>query len=63
MAFLAGWGITNITTMQTAKKLKYLQVMVKHPVYCKAHWKDVFDLKSNICAGGNVMYQSGCKVQ
>jgi len=63
MAFVAGWGVINTTTKQTAKKLKYLQVMVKSPVYCKAHWKASFNLQSNICAGSNVKYQSGCMVE
>jgi hypothetical protein len=63
LAFVAGWGVTNITTKQVARKLKYLQVMVKSSADCKAHWKAWFSFQSNICAGNNVMYQEACKVQ
>ena len=61
-AFVAGWGITNITTKQTATKLKVVQVTVKNSVDCKAHWKAWFSPQTNICAGNNVMRQDICKV-
>ena len=59
---MAGWGITNITTQQTAKILKYVQVMVMNSLDCKAHWKAWFSPQSNICAGNTVMRQDACQV-
>ena len=62
LAFVAGWGITNITTQQTAKILKFVQVMVKNNVYCKSHWKAWFSPQTNICAGNNAIHQDACQV-
>ena len=59
---MAGWGVTNITTKQTAKILKFVQVMVKNNVDCKIHWRGWFSLQTNICAGNNVMRQDACEV-